>query len=196
MPLPAIKTDSKSPGIVQMMIGVVILSFGFLLNNVPLNNVPLNNVKLGDVSFTDFFFPPNKLQPDNVQPTSVQPLCVRSKAMYWGSICFLIAGSLSVAAMNYRNPFVVKSTLVMNLLSALAAVLVIIMLSVDLKDWKSEMSLILNYVGQLCRLSNGCPELSILEAIQGTFIVPLAFSILEVCMAIWTFVLLWKSRNN
>ncbi|XP_026995972.2 membrane-spanning 4-domains subfamily A member 15-like [Tachysurus fulvidraco] len=142
MPLPAIKTDSKSLGIVQMMIGVVILSFGSQLNDA-------------------------------------QPLCVRSGAVYWGSICFLIAGSLSVSAVDHRNPFVVKSSLVMNLLSALAAVLVIIMLSVDLREFSSLIGII-----------------GILELIRRTFVVLLLFSILEVCMAIRTFVLLWKSRDS
>ncbi|KAK2857403.1 hypothetical protein Q7C36_005322 [Tachysurus vachellii] len=145
MPLPAFKTDSKSLGIVQMMIGAVILSFGCQLYNV-------------------------------------QPLCVRSGAVYWGSICFLIAGSLSVAAVDYRNSFVVKSSLVMNLLSALAAVLVVIMLSVDLNNWR------------LVYMTLGIGGL--FEVIRRSFVVLLLFSMLEVCMAIWTFVLLWKSKDS
>ncbi|KAG7327020.1 hypothetical protein KOW79_010421 [Hemibagrus wyckioides] len=153
MPLPSLKTDPKSLGIVQIMNGAVILLFGVVLRNS-------------------------------------DPLSVRSGAVYWGSLCFLSAGSLSVAVMDHRTSLVMKSSLVMNLLSAVAAVLTVIMFCVDLVHLSVDL--------QPCYDVNNkdCLLIIMLVIIRNVFRILLLFSVLEVCMAIWTFVLVWKSRNT
>ncbi|XP_058258322.1 membrane-spanning 4-domains subfamily A member 4A-like [Hemibagrus wyckioides] len=158
MPLPALKTDPKSLGIVQIMNGAVILLFGIVLRNS-------------------------------------DPLSVRSGAVYWGSLCFLSAGSLSVAVMDHRTSLVVKSSLVMNLLSAVAAVLTVIMFCVDLAKLDKQKDLSTPHK-QIDHFSEALVFLNLFEILQDTFRMLLLFSVLEVCMAIWTFVLVWKSRNS
>ncbi|XP_067266321.1 membrane-spanning 4-domains subfamily A member 4A-like [Chanodichthys erythropterus] len=51
---------------------------------------------------------------------------------YWGSLVNISAGSLSVAAQNKLHPCVVKSCLVMNVLSAVTAGLAILLVSMEI----------------------------------------------------------------
>ncbi|XP_030046138.1 membrane-spanning 4-domains subfamily A member 15-like [Microcaecilia unicolor] len=51
---------------------------------------------------------------------------------FWGGVLFIISGSLSVAAKNKANMCLVKGSMVMNILSSIAAFIGIIFLSVDL----------------------------------------------------------------
>ncbi|XP_077095552.1 membrane-spanning 4-domains subfamily A member 4A-like [Siphateles boraxobius] len=51
---------------------------------------------------------------------------------YWGSLVNISAGALSVAAQNKLNPCVVKSSLVMNVLSAVTAGLAILLIPMDI----------------------------------------------------------------
>ncbi|KAK3557641.1 hypothetical protein QTP70_032296 [Hemibagrus guttatus] len=134
MPLPSLKTDPKSLGIVQIMNGVVIFLFGVALR-------------------------------------SFYPLSVNSGAVYWGSFC-------------------VKSSLVMNLLSILAAVIVTIMLCVDLVHMSVELKPCYDVTDKDCLF------IIMFGIIRNIFRMLVVFSVLEVCMAIWTFVLVWKSRDN
>ncbi|KAL7890902.1 hypothetical protein AOLI_G00003780 [Acnodon oligacanthus] len=53
------------------------------------------------------------------------------KISRWGSVIYISSGALTVAAANQPHSFVVKSSLVMNTISAVAAGAAVILLSVD-----------------------------------------------------------------
>ncbi|XP_036425517.1 membrane-spanning 4-domains subfamily A member 4A-like isoform X1 [Colossoma macropomum] len=59
-------------------------------------------------------------------------LGVISGVVYWGSCLYITSGSLSVAAGNKANICVVRSSLVMNIISAVAAGVAVILLSLDI----------------------------------------------------------------
>ncbi|XP_060774620.1 membrane-spanning 4-domains subfamily A member 12-like [Neoarius graeffei] len=59
-------------------------------------------------------------------------ISVVSGVMFWGSLFHISAGSLAVAANNKLNHCVVKATMVVNILSTIAAGIAIIILSIDL----------------------------------------------------------------
>ncbi|XP_042613328.1 membrane-spanning 4-domains subfamily A member 4A-like [Cyprinus carpio] len=52
---------------------------------------------------------------------------------YWGSLIYIGAGSLSVAAQNKLHLCVVKASLVMNVISAITAALTILLMGIDLR---------------------------------------------------------------
>ncbi|KAK9975087.1 hypothetical protein ABG768_023146 [Culter alburnus] len=58
---------------------------------------------------------------------------------YWGSLIYISAGSLSVAAQNKLHACVVKASLVMNVISAMTAVTAIVLMSIELKLVSSEV---------------------------------------------------------
>ncbi|XP_060774617.1 membrane-spanning 4-domains subfamily A member 12-like [Neoarius graeffei] len=59
-------------------------------------------------------------------------ISVVSGVMFWGSLFHISAGSLAVAANNKLNHCVVKATMVVNILSTIAAGIAIIILSIEL----------------------------------------------------------------
>ncbi|KAK1798876.1 hypothetical protein P4O66_007163 [Electrophorus voltai] len=59
-------------------------------------------------------------------------ITVYSGITFWGSLFYLIAGSLTVAASNKHNRCLVNSSLVLNVFSTISAGIVIILLSLDL----------------------------------------------------------------
>ncbi|XP_067264306.1 membrane-spanning 4-domains subfamily A member 5-like [Chanodichthys erythropterus] len=64
---------------------------------------------------------------------------VISGITYWGSLVYIIAGSLSVSAQNKLHLCVVKASLVMNVISAMTAVTAIVLMSIELKHISSEI---------------------------------------------------------
>ncbi|XP_059403164.1 membrane-spanning 4-domains subfamily A member 12-like [Carassius carassius] len=60
-------------------------------------------------------------------------IVVFSGITYWGSLIYISAGSLSVAAQKKRNPCLVKASLGMNVASAITAGLAIILMGIQLK---------------------------------------------------------------
>ncbi|XP_073696153.1 membrane-spanning 4-domains subfamily A member 8-like [Garra rufa] len=62
-------------------------------------------------------------------------ISVMSGTTYWGSLIYISAGSLSVAAQNNPHLCVVKATLVMNVISAITAAISIILLGVEIKQF-------------------------------------------------------------
>ncbi|XP_053354838.1 membrane-spanning 4-domains subfamily A member 4A-like [Clarias gariepinus] len=61
-----------------------------------------------------------------------QTISVFSGVVFWGSLIHISAGSLAVSASNKLNVCVISATLVLNILSTIAAGIAIIMLSLDL----------------------------------------------------------------
>uniref|UniRef100_A0A8C1EU97 Membrane-spanning 4-domains subfamily A member 4A-like n=2 Tax=Cyprinus carpio TaxID=7962 RepID=A0A8C1EU97_CYPCA len=57
---------------------------------------------------------------------------VFSGITYWGSLIHISTGSLSVAALNKRHPCVVKASLGMNVISAITAVISIILMGMEI----------------------------------------------------------------
>ncbi|KAL7825851.1 hypothetical protein SRHO_G00335890 [Serrasalmus rhombeus] len=57
---------------------------------------------------------------------------VYSGVTYWGSCLYITSGALSVAAGNKANTCVVRSSLVMNIISAVAAGIALVLLSFDI----------------------------------------------------------------
>ncbi|XP_050966767.1 membrane-spanning 4-domains, subfamily A, member 17C.1 isoform X1 [Labeo rohita] len=51
---------------------------------------------------------------------------------YWGSLIYIIAGSLSVAAQNKLHPCVVKASLAMNVISAITGVISITLMGIEM----------------------------------------------------------------
>ncbi|KAL6455689.1 hypothetical protein MHYP_G00355400 [Metynnis hypsauchen] len=91
-----LKGEPKALGTVQIMIGIMTLSFGII---------------------------------KTVYGPSVG---VFSGVTYWGSCIYIISGSLSIAASNKGDACVVRGSLVMNIISAVAAVAAIVLLSFDM----------------------------------------------------------------
>ncbi|XP_017336319.1 membrane-spanning 4-domains subfamily A member 15 [Ictalurus punctatus] len=120
----------------------------------------------------------------------VVEIFVHSGVMYWGSLCFIISGALSTASVDHRHPGLVKSSLVMNMISAVAAIVAIVVFAVDLVRMPIELPSC-NY-----QKEPGCIMSVHFGVLRGTFRVLLVFSVLEVCMSIWTFVLTLKSRGS
>ncbi|KAK2911995.1 hypothetical protein Q8A67_004128 [Cirrhinus molitorella] len=53
---------------------------------------------------------------------------------YWGSLIYITAGSLSVAAQNKLHPCVVKASLSMNVISTITAVIAITQMGIEMVD--------------------------------------------------------------
>ncbi|MCJ8729991.1 hypothetical protein PDJAM_G00114090 [Pangasius djambal] len=64
---------------------------------------------------------------------------VNSAVMYWGSLCFLISGALAIASVDHHRPCLVKSSLVMNLISTVAAIIALVVLFVDVVHMAGEL---------------------------------------------------------
>ncbi|XP_056103527.1 membrane-spanning 4-domains subfamily A member 12-like [Rhinichthys klamathensis goyatoka] len=60
------------------------------------------------------------------------PISVFSGITYWGSVTFISAGSLSVAAQNKLHLCVVKASLIMNVFSAITAAIAIVLMSIEM----------------------------------------------------------------
>ncbi|XP_077091363.1 membrane-spanning 4-domains subfamily A member 4A-like [Siphateles boraxobius] len=60
-------------------------------------------------------------------------ILVYSGITYWGSIIYISAGSLNVAAQNKLHPCVVKASLGMNVFSAITAGFAILLMSIELR---------------------------------------------------------------
>ncbi|XP_048044441.1 membrane-spanning 4-domains subfamily A member 12-like [Megalobrama amblycephala] len=59
---------------------------------------------------------------------------------YWGSLIYISAGSLSVAAQNKLHPCVVKASLVMNVFSAITAGVAIVLMSIEIAVLRGRIS--------------------------------------------------------
>nr|XP_033776658.1 membrane-spanning 4-domains subfamily A member 4A-like [Geotrypetes seraphini] len=106
--------------------------------------------------------------------------------LFWGSIFFTISGSLSVASKNKRNMRLVKSSMVMNILSSIVAFIGIIALSIDLSlSYYDYYSCYYNnepQSGYTCqRIKN-----ALTTAIHGIEGVLLVLMLLEFCISIST----------
>ncbi|XP_034154625.2 membrane-spanning 4-domains subfamily A member 6A-like [Pangasianodon hypophthalmus] len=113
---------------------------------------------------------------------------VNSAVMYWGSLCFFISGALAIASVDYHHPRLVKSSLVMNLISTVAASVALVVLFVDVVRISGELP--------PCQDPAICDGFLSIILLCGTFRVLLVFSVLEICVSIWTFVLTWKTRDS
>ncbi|ROL47355.1 Membrane-spanning 4-domains subfamily A member 4A, partial [Anabarilius grahami] len=60
-------------------------------------------------------------------------ISVISGTTYWGSVIYIIAGSLSVAAQNKLHLCVVKASLIMNVISAITAGTAIVLMSIEIE---------------------------------------------------------------
>ncbi|XP_051750205.1 membrane-spanning 4-domains, subfamily A, member 17C.1 [Ctenopharyngodon idella] len=65
--------------------------------------------------------------------SNYRDISVISGITYWGSLVYITAGSLSVAAQNKLHLCVVKASLVMNVFSAMTAATAIVLMSIELK---------------------------------------------------------------
>ncbi|XP_073808459.1 membrane-spanning 4-domains subfamily A member 5-like isoform X2 [Danio rerio] len=96
------KAQPKALGTVQIMTGVIVFLFGIVLT----------------IDFDYRYHDPH--------------LSVASGITYWGSLVYISAGSLSVAAQNKLHACVVKASLIMNVLSAITAAAAITLMSIEL----------------------------------------------------------------
>ncbi|XP_059404950.1 membrane-spanning 4-domains subfamily A member 12-like [Carassius carassius] len=64
--------------------------------------------------------------------TFEMPVVIFSGITYWGSLIYISAGSLSVAAQNKLNLCVVKASLGMNVISSITAAIAITLMSMDI----------------------------------------------------------------
>ncbi|KAF7711060.1 membrane-spanning 4-domains subfamily A member 15-like [Silurus meridionalis] len=122
----------------------------------------------------------------------VNGVTVHSYITYWGSICFICTGALSVSSVDWRKQCVMKATLVMNVFSVVSAVLAVILFSIDLGPSSFRAILCKPCFYQLsmyyCQLQ--------LKQVLGTIGVLLVFSLLEILVSIAMFVLTWKARSS
>ncbi|CAM4650950.1 unnamed protein product [Leuciscus chuanchicus] len=96
------KAQPKALGTVQIMIGVVVFLLGIVHTSV-----------------FDY-------------PIRYPHLSLISGITYWGSLIFISAGSLSVAAQNKLHLCVVKASLIVNVFSAITAGIVIVLMSIEI----------------------------------------------------------------
>ncbi|XP_036425583.1 uncharacterized protein LOC118807655 [Colossoma macropomum] len=99
----------------------------------------------------------------------------------WGSMIYISSGALTVAAANQPHPFVVRSSLVMNIISAVAAGVAIVLLSIDMCPF-------LHYHFNFQALSYGVWSVS--RGISGVLLV---FSVLQFIVSIFTSVFACKA---
>ncbi|CAM4650934.1 unnamed protein product [Leuciscus chuanchicus] len=97
------KAQPKALGTVQIMIGVVVFLLGIVHTSV-----------------FDY-------------PIRYPHLSLISGITYWGSLIFISAGSLSVAAQNKLHLCVVKASLIVNVFSAITAGIVIVLMSIEIE---------------------------------------------------------------
>ncbi|XP_056312929.1 membrane-spanning 4-domains subfamily A member 4A-like [Danio aesculapii] len=135
------KAQPKALGTVQIMTGVIFFSFGIVLT-----------------TNDDFRYP-------------YPHLSVFSGITYWGSLVYISAGSLSVAAQNKLHACVVKASLIMNVPSAITAVASITLMSMDL--------FLVNY---RCHYDSDCG--SLMRYNLGILGILLVFSILQFIISI------------
>ncbi|XP_060774063.1 high affinity immunoglobulin epsilon receptor subunit beta-like [Neoarius graeffei] len=117
-----------------------------------------------------------------------QTLAVRSCSVYWGSVCFFISGVLAISTVDYHHPCLVKFSLLMNVISTVAAGVALVVFSVDLGQHAITLP--------ECSDLESCALVALYEVFLGTFRVLLVFSLLEMCVSIWSFVLIWKARDS
>ncbi|XP_062853215.1 membrane-spanning 4-domains subfamily A member 4A-like [Trichomycterus rosablanca] len=105
-------------------------------------------------------------------------LSVYSMVVYWGSIIFISAGSLSVASVNKFNPCMVKASLGTNLISAVTAGITIVLFSLDLIHGPN-----------IYCFSDSCELLkSVINGITGVLLVfSLLVFIISICMALFSY---------
>ncbi|KAB5584644.1 hypothetical protein PHYPO_G00109880 [Pangasianodon hypophthalmus] len=101
---------------------------------------------------------------------------------------FFISGALAIASVDYHHPRLVKSSLVMNLISTVAAIVALVVLFVDVVRMSGELP--------PCQDLAKCALILLTVLLRGTLRVLLVFSVLEICVSIWTFVLTWKTRDS
>ncbi|KAB5584646.1 hypothetical protein PHYPO_G00109900 [Pangasianodon hypophthalmus] len=127
-----------------------------------------------------------------VLKNAVNGVTVDSRVTYWGSFCFIGSGALSIISVDLYNPSVVKAALVMDVMSVVAAVVAVIVFSIDLAPTSLRATFCRPCFYELsmyyCQLH--------LKEILGTIRVLLVFILLEVFVSIMMFVLTWKTRNS
>ncbi|KAG7327021.1 hypothetical protein KOW79_010422 [Hemibagrus wyckioides] len=113
-----------------------------------------------------------------------------SRVTYWGAFCFVSAGGLAITSVDYYRPSVVKASLVMNVVSVLAAVVAVVVFSVDLRNCQVELCSPCFYELSMyyCQLE--------LKGILGSTGVLLVFVLFEVFISIKMFLLNWKARGS
>ncbi|XP_048044445.1 membrane-spanning 4-domains subfamily A member 4A-like [Megalobrama amblycephala] len=140
------KAQPKALGTVQIMIGVVIFSFGIVRTTV---------YDYNDIS-------------------------VIIGITYWGSLAYISAGSLSVAAQNKLHVCVVKASLIMNVISAMTAGAAIVLMSIEIHFHEQRCN---NYT-RICSMKIG---------ILGMFLV---FTILQFIISICISGFACKATSN
>ncbi|XP_042531685.1 membrane-spanning 4-domains subfamily A member 12-like [Dipodomys spectabilis] len=138
-----LREEGKILGAIQIIIGVMQIGFGTILG---LLAITYSNNLLGFVSLTFLIGYP-----------------------FWGGLCFIISGSLSVSASKEFSPCLIKGSLGMNIVSSIFAIVGIILFLVDL-------------------IINGVDNQAFSAVLSGKGIssMLLIFSILEVCIACTT----------
>uniref|UniRef100_A0A9J7XTW1 Membrane-spanning 4-domains subfamily A member 4A-like n=1 Tax=Cyprinus carpio carpio TaxID=630221 RepID=A0A9J7XTW1_CYPCA len=75
------------------------------------------------------------------------PISVITGITYWGSLIYISAGSLSVAAQNKLHLCVVKGSLIMNVISAITAAIAIVLMSKEMERTVRDRRCYMNYSG-------------------------------------------------
>ncbi|XP_058518406.1 membrane-spanning 4-domains subfamily A member 12 [Ochotona princeps] len=98
------KEEAKALGAIQILIGIAHIGFGIILGLLSYSEI----YQWGYASITFISFYP-----------------------FWGGLCFIVSGSLSVSASKELSSCLLKGTLGMNIVSAIFAIPGVIMLLVD-----------------------------------------------------------------
>ncbi|TTI92385.1 Membrane-spanning 4-domains subfamily A member 15 [Bagarius yarrelli] len=112
----------------------------------------------------------------------------RSGIMFWGSVCFVMTGCLAAAVLDNRDSSVVKSSLLANAISIIAALVAVILFSVDLWHMDSAMLGCLNWPEKCGQYEQVLP-LIMWYGIYGALV---SFALLEFIISICTSVFACK----
>ncbi|XP_053355411.1 membrane-spanning 4-domains subfamily A member 12-like [Clarias gariepinus] len=111
-----------------------------------------------------------------------------SGVIYWGSISFISSGILSAVPGGRWQSCLKKVSMIMNLISTGGGIAATGLFSADLYNVVQDPKLL----NELKKLS--IRDFNPFQNGSGNSGALLVFSLLEVCMSIWTFIRIWKSK--
>uniref|UniRef100_A0A8C1WD87 Uncharacterized protein n=1 Tax=Cyprinus carpio TaxID=7962 RepID=A0A8C1WD87_CYPCA len=118
---------------------------------------------------------------------------------YWGSLVYISAGSLSVAAQNKLYPCLVKASLLMNVISAMTATLAIVLMSIQCRHDLGIIGIllvfsILEFIISICISVFACKATMLQCCIYAYFVIYLKTVLLHQAHVFSFSCLTWRKR--
>ncbi|XP_069477429.1 membrane-spanning 4-domains subfamily A member 4A-like isoform X1 [Ambystoma mexicanum] len=180
-----IKGEPKALGVVQIMIGIMNILLGGILvaTGYPPIAIICGVVFWGGILVVQIMIGiMNILLGGILVATGYPPIAIICGVVFWGGILFIISGSLSISAEKKVTDCLVKGSLAMNVISAVASGIEFIFCIIDLiisRDvYRSNCSYsYYNYY---------CVQTAFLIMLTGVLVLLLILSLLEMCISIAT----------